>query len=76
LKLFQNNFISHVAMALRNDANGKAEHWSHCGRVQVHGIIRRASTFNTHRIEHLYENPMSHAEGGLYDDIQHIAKQS
>jgi GDPmannose 4,6-dehydratase len=24
---------------------------------QVHGIIRRASTFNTHRIEHLYQNP-------------------
>jgi GDPmannose 4,6-dehydratase len=23
----------------------------------VHGIIRRASTFNTHRIEHLYQNP-------------------
>ena len=31
---------------------------------QVHGIIRRASTFNTHRVEHLYENPYSHAEGG------------
>ena len=36
-----------------------------CLCMQVHGIIRRASTFNTHRIEHLYENPMSHAEGGL-----------
>ncbi|MEN9341797.1 MAG: hypothetical protein RIQ54_53 [Candidatus Parcubacteria bacterium] len=24
---------------------------------QVHGVIRRASTFNTHRIEHLYQNP-------------------
>jgi len=33
---------------------------------QVHGIIRRASTFNTHRIEHLYENPSSHAEGAMF----------
>lgn len=24
---------------------------------QVHGVIRRASTFNTQRIEHLYQNP-------------------
>jgi GDPmannose 4,6-dehydratase len=24
---------------------------------KVHGLIRRASTFNTHRIEHLFENP-------------------
>jgi len=24
---------------------------------QVHGIIRRASSFNTHRIDHLYNNP-------------------
>jgi len=24
---------------------------------QVHGLIRRASTFNTHRIEHLYQDP-------------------
>src|SRR3989475_10499612 len=24
---------------------------------EVHGIIRRASTFNTHRIEHLYHDP-------------------
>ena len=38
----------------------------HCVCVQVHGIIRRASTFNTHRIQHLYANPMSHAEGGLW----------
>ncbi|PAA85843.1 hypothetical protein BOX15_Mlig024492g1 [Macrostomum lignano] len=27
---------------------------------QVHGIIRRASTFNTSRIEHLYDHPQSH----------------
>lgn len=33
---------------------------------EVHGIIRRASTFNTHRIEHLYENPQSHAEGAKF----------
>src|SRR5215475_202094 len=24
---------------------------------EVHGIIRRASTFNTHRIDHIYEDP-------------------
>lgn len=24
---------------------------------EVHGLIRRASTFNTHRIEHLYQDP-------------------
>ena len=28
---------------------------------EVHGIIRRASTFNTHRIDHLYQDP--HDEG-------------
>jgi GDPmannose 4,6-dehydratase len=28
---------------------------------EVHGIIRRASTFNTHRIDHLYKDP--HARG-------------
>ena len=27
---------------------------------EVHGIIRRASTFNTHRIEHLYRDPHVH----------------
>uniref|UniRef100_A0A0B6Z0I0 GDP-mannose 4,6 dehydratase n=1 Tax=Arion vulgaris TaxID=1028688 RepID=A0A0B6Z0I0_9EUPU len=30
---------------------------------QVHGIIRRASTFNTHRIEHLYADPLAHKGG-------------
>ena len=24
---------------------------------EVHGLIRRASTFNTHRIDHLYKDP-------------------
>lgn len=33
---------------------------------QVHGIIRRSSTFNTQRIEHLQGNPYSHTEGGLF----------
>lgn len=32
---------------------------------QVHGIIRRASTFNTSRIQHLYSNPASHKEGRM-----------
>ena len=29
----------------------------------VHGIIRRSSSFNTGRIEHLYSNPVTHTEG-------------
>lgn len=33
---------------------------------QVHGIIRRSSSFNTHRIEHLYQNPTSHQEGASF----------
>ncbi|XP_035786063.1 GDP-mannose 4,6 dehydratase-like [Anopheles albimanus] len=32
---------------------------------QVHGIIRRASTFNTSRIEHLYADPKTHREGKM-----------
>ncbi|CAG5121288.1 unnamed protein product, partial [Candidula unifasciata] len=32
----------------------------------VHGIIRRASTFNTHRIEHLYADPQAHREGSMH----------
>lgn len=32
---------------------------------EVHGIIRRASTFNTSRIEHLYADPNSHREGKM-----------
>jgi len=30
---------------------------------EVHGLIRRASTFNTHRIDHIYHDP-HHANGG------------
>jgi GDPmannose 4,6-dehydratase len=30
--------------------------------VQVHGIIRRSSSFNTARLVHLYENPMTHKQ--------------
>lgn len=32
---------------------------------EVHGIIRRASTFNTTRIEHLYADPQTHREGKM-----------
>lgn len=32
---------------------------------EVHGIIRRSSSFNTHRIEHLYGNPFSHKESRM-----------
>ncbi|XP_048871885.1 GDP-mannose 4,6 dehydratase isoform X2 [Brienomyrus brachyistius] len=30
---------------------------------EVHGIVRRSSSFNTGRIEHLYKNPQTHLEG-------------
>jgi GDPmannose 4,6-dehydratase len=33
---------------------------------QVHGLIRRASTFNTRRIDHLYRDPHNGAEVRLY----------
>lgn len=32
---------------------------------EVHGIIRRASTFNTVRIQHLYADPKSHKQGHM-----------
>ncbi|XP_054165337.1 GDP-mannose 4,6 dehydratase-like [Oppia nitens] len=32
---------------------------------EVHGIIRRSSSFNTGRIEHLYKNPMTHTGGSM-----------
>nr|CAD7594232.1 unnamed protein product [Timema genevievae] len=32
---------------------------------EVHGIIRRASTFNTVRIQHLYADPKSHRQGRM-----------
>ncbi|BES98600.1 RmlD substrate Hypothetical protein domain [Nesidiocoris tenuis] len=31
----------------------------------VHGIIRRSSSFNTGRIEHLYSNPATHQQGRM-----------
>jgi len=39
---------------------------------EVHGIIRRSSSFNTGRINHLYANPSSHKEGAMklhYGDL-------
>jgi GDP-D-mannose dehydratase len=30
---------------------------------EVHGIIRRASTFNTSRIDHIYQDPNNHYRG-------------
>jgi len=38
------------------DGSYLAEYLLHKGYV-VHGIIRRASTFNTHRIDHIYVDP-------------------
>jgi GDPmannose 4,6-dehydratase len=32
---------------------------------EVHGIIRRASSFNTTRIQHLYDDPKCHREGKM-----------
>ena len=32
----------------------------------MHGIIRRSSSFNTQRIEHLYQNPSTHQEGASF----------
>ncbi|XP_043764612.1 GDP-mannose 4,6 dehydratase isoform X1 [Cervus elaphus] len=39
---------------------------------EVHGIVRRSSSFNTGRIEHLYKNPQAHTEGNMklhYGDL-------
>uniref|UniRef100_A0A672FK99 GDP-mannose 4,6-dehydratase n=1 Tax=Salarias fasciatus TaxID=181472 RepID=A0A672FK99_SALFA len=39
---------------------------------EVHGIMRRSSSFNTGRIEHLYQNPQTHTEGNMklhYGDL-------
>lgn len=39
---------------------------------KVHGIIRRSSSFNTARIEHLQKNPQTHVEGEMrlhYGDV-------
>lgn len=33
---------------------------------QVHGVLRRSSSFNTGRIEHLYQNPQTHTEGSEF----------
>ncbi|MFH4983227.1 hypothetical protein AB6A40_009936 [Gnathostoma spinigerum] len=33
---------------------------------RVHGIIRRSSSFNTARIEHLYSNPVTHSENSNF----------
>ena len=33
---------------------------------EVHGLIRRASTFNTHRIDHLYRDPHNGVENRLF----------
>ena len=38
------------------DGSYLAELLLHKG-YEVHGIIRRASTFNTHRLEHIYRDP-------------------
>lgn len=32
---------------------------------EVHGVIRRSSSFNTGRIQHLYADPQSHRQGRM-----------
>ncbi|XP_071092415.1 GDP-mannose 4,6 dehydratase-like isoform X1 [Haliotis cracherodii] len=39
---------------------------------EVHGIIRRSSSFNTSRIEHLYADPKSHREGSNVSNSMHL----
>lgn len=39
---------------------------------EVHGVVRRSSSFNTGRINHLYANPLLHTEGAMklhYGDL-------
>jgi GDP-mannose 4,6 dehydratase len=49
---------------------------------EVHGIIRRASTFNTSRIDHLYQDPHVHGVklflhyGDLADSVTPIIRLS
>uniref|UniRef100_A0A671NH39 GDP-mannose 4,6 dehydratase n=1 Tax=Sinocyclocheilus anshuiensis TaxID=1608454 RepID=A0A671NH39_9TELE len=46
--------------------------WNFSCFGQVHGILRRSSSFNTGRIEHLYHNPQTHTEGNMklhYGDL-------
>ncbi|CAN9500745.1 unnamed protein product [Ophioblennius macclurei] len=43
---------------------------------EVHGIMRRSSSFNTGRIEHLYQNPQTHTEGRRSNQIMHVAPGS
>ncbi|XP_076370716.1 GDP-mannose 4,6 dehydratase-like isoform X2 [Tachypleus tridentatus] len=32
---------------------------------EVHGVIRRSSSFNTGRIQHLYKDPLTHTQGSM-----------
>jgi GDPmannose 4,6-dehydratase len=36
---------------------------------EVHGIIRRASTFNTKRIDHIYQDPTRQAHGSFFTTV-------
>ena len=40
-----------------------------CFVPQVHGILRRSSSFNTGPTEHLYGNPQTHTEGSTYKAV-------
>ena len=47
------------------DGSYLAEMLLHKG-YEVHGVIRRASTFNTRRLDHLYRDPHNGEEVKLY----------
>lgn len=43
-------------ICFRNDLLGHSMSLTPCGSHQVHGIIRRSSSFNTGRIDHIYRD--------------------
>ena len=43
-------------------------------KTPVHGIVRRASTFNTNRIDHVYEDPHWSASAPRYGNNSVISK--
>ena len=64
----QNHQISQGRPESRTDEMGfnrLAEKLLHKG-YEVHGLIRRASTFNTHRLEHLYRDTHNGEDVKLY----------
>ncbi|XP_008586346.1 PREDICTED: GDP-mannose 4,6 dehydratase [Galeopterus variegatus] len=64
-------FLDCYAPLYQEDGSYLAEFLLEKG-YEVHGIVRRSSSFNTGRIEHLYKNPQAHIEGNMklhYGDL-------